>query len=273
LKQISGGVHFLADWPACYRANLHSRIATRILCRVAHGRYAKEEDIYQLALDTAWPKWFLAEQTIRVDVNAVKSPLKSIEFVTLRIKDAVCDRFRRDFGRRPSVDTRQPDVRVQGFISSDECTLYLDTSGAPLYQRGFRQKTVEAPLRENLAAGILAPQWLAAGHPAARPDVWQWHVSDRGRPDSAARGAGRQAGFCFPEAASFRFRRLENAARRGACGRKTACRCRNFRQRHFAGGGARALANLDRAGLLPAVSLRSGDLLDIEAPAGSAASR
>ena len=155
LRQISGGVHFAGDWPVCYRANLHSRIATRILWRVAHTRYRSEEDIYRLALDTPWPRWFVAEQTIRVDVNAVKSPLKSLDFVTLRIKDAVCDRFRRDAGIRPSVDTRQPDVRVQGFVGEDECTLYLDTSGAPLYQRGFRQKTVDAPLKENLAAGIL----------------------------------------------------------------------------------------------------------------------
>lgn len=155
LKQIFGGVHFLADWPACYRANLHSRIATRILWRVARAPYGNEEDIYRLALDTPWPKWFLAGQTIRVDVTAVKSPLKSVDFVTLRIKDAICDRFRRDEGTRPSVDTRQPDVRVHGFINGDHCTLYLDTSGAPLYQRGFRQKTVDAPLKENLAAGIL----------------------------------------------------------------------------------------------------------------------
>ncbi|MBP6708755.1 MAG: class I SAM-dependent RNA methyltransferase, partial [Candidatus Accumulibacter sp.] len=155
VEQIFGGVHFLADWPACYRANLESRIATRILWRVARAPYAREEDIYRLALETPWPRWFLPEQTIRVDVTAVKSALKSIDFVTLRIKDAICDRFRRDLGTRPSVDTRQPDVRVQGFIGSDECTLYLDTSGAPLYQRGLRQKTVDAPLKENLAAGIL----------------------------------------------------------------------------------------------------------------------
>ena len=75
-QAIPGGVHFSAEWPACYAANLHSRIATRILWRVAHGRYAKEDDIYKLALDTAWPSWFAAGQTIRVDVTAVKSPLK-----------------------------------------------------------------------------------------------------------------------------------------------------------------------------------------------------
>ena len=119
-RQTAGGVHFAGEWAVCYRANLHSRIATRIHWRVGQAAYVREEDIYRLALETPWPQWFVPEQTIRVDVNAVKSPLRSIDFVTLRIKDAICDRFRRDFGRRPSVDTRQPDVRVQGFINSDK---------------------------------------------------------------------------------------------------------------------------------------------------------
>ena len=152
---VPGGVHFTGDWPACYAANLHSRIATRVLWRVANGKYAREDDIYKLALDCPWGKWFAATQTIRVDVTAVKSPLKSLEFITLRIKDAICDRFRADTGKRPNVDTREPDVRMHGFITADECTLYVDTSGAPLYQRGLRQKTVEAPLKENVAAGII----------------------------------------------------------------------------------------------------------------------
>ena len=168
-QAIPGGVHFSAEWPACYAANLHSRIATRILWRVAHGRYAKEDDIYKLALDTAWPSWFAAGQTIRVDVTAVKSPLKSLEFITLRIKDAICDRFRADTGKRPSVDTREPDVRMHGFITADECTLYIDTSGAPLYQRGLRQKTVDAPLKENVAAGILRLSGWQPGTPLLDP--------------------------------------------------------------------------------------------------------
>ena len=169
LKQIPGGVHFAGEWAACYAANLHSRIATRILWRVAHGRYAKEDDIYRLALDTPWPTWFAAAQKIRVDVTAVKSPLKSIEFITLRIKDAICDRFRADTGKRPNVDTREPQVRMHAFITADECTLYVDTSGAPLYQRGLRQKTVEAPLKENVAAGILRLSGWQPGTPLLDP--------------------------------------------------------------------------------------------------------
>ena len=168
-KAIPGGVHFVADWPACYAINLHSRIATRVLWRVANGKYAREDDIYKLALDTPWAKWFGAKQTIRVDVVAVKSPLKSLEFITLRIKDAVCDRFRADQGVRPSVDTREPEVRIHGFLTADECTLYIDTSGAPLYQRGLRQKTVEAPLKENVAAGILRLSGWQPGTPLLDP--------------------------------------------------------------------------------------------------------
>ena len=147
---------FAGDWPVCYALNLHSRIATRVLLRVAAKGYTKEDDIYRLALETAWPQWFLPTQTLRVDITAIKSPLKSLDFVTLRVKDGICDRFRRDCNDvRPSIDTRAPDVRVQAFLTEDSCTLYIDTSGDPLWQRGLRQKSVEAPLKENLAAGIL----------------------------------------------------------------------------------------------------------------------
>jgi putative N6-adenine-specific DNA methylase len=108
-------------------------------------------------------------QTIRVDVTAVKCPLKSLEFITLRIKDAICDRFRADVGKRPSVDTREPDVRMHGFLTADECTLYIDTSGAAALPARLRQKTVEAPLKENVAAGILRLSGWQPGTPLLDP--------------------------------------------------------------------------------------------------------
>lgn len=151
----AGGVHFSGDWPACYRANLESRLATRILWRIAKGPYAREDDLYRLARSVAWFDFFGLARTFRVLTTAVKSPLKSIDFVTLRVKDAVCDRFRDRYDERPNVDTREPDVRIHVFLTESECTLYLDTSGAPLWQRGLRQQSVEAPLKENLAAGII----------------------------------------------------------------------------------------------------------------------
>ena len=151
----SGGVHFEGGWEACYRTNLESRIASRVLWRVGHARYRDEHDVFDAAMALDWPAWFAVDLTIRVQVTAMRSPLRSLEFATLRIKDAVCDRFRAAVGRRPYVDTSRPGMRIHAFLTADEVTFYLDTSGEALFKRGWRKRTVEAPLRENLAAGIL----------------------------------------------------------------------------------------------------------------------
>ena len=267
LKAIPGGVHFAADWPACYAANLHSRIATRILWRVAHGRYAKEDDIYALALDTPWPTWFTAAQTIRVDVTAVKCPLKSLDFITLRIKDAVCDRFRADVDKRPSVDTREPDVRVHGFITVDECTLYIDTSGAPLYQRGLRQKTVEAPLKENVAAGILRLSGWQPGTPLLDPMCGSgtFLVEAAQMALNIAPGAGRE--FGFQKLKNFKLSVWKNLLDAAMDAEKPAAFAQIYGSDISPVSVRATLANLDRAGLLPAVKLSTGDLLKISAPA------
>lgn len=270
VQAVPGGVHFAADWPACYALNLHSRIATRVLWRVAQGKYAKEDDIYKLAMDTPWPKWFNAERTLRVDVVAVKSPLKSLEFITLRIKDAVCDRFRADKGARPNVDTREPDVRVHGFLTADECTLYIDTSGAPLYQRGLRQKTVEAPLKENLAAGILRLSGWQPGTPLLDPMcgsgtflVEAAQIALNIAPGSAGRSFG------FQRLRNFRLETWRDLLDAAQDAEKPAQPAQIWGSDISPVAVRAALANLDRAGLLPAVSLGSGDLLEIDAPAES----
>jgi putative N6-adenine-specific DNA methylase len=154
-NQVPGGVHCSGQLSDAYRINLHSRIASRVLMRMGHASYVNENDIYDLALSREWEDWFSVDHTIRVDVTAVKSPLKSLEFTTLKIKDAICDRFRDQFGKRPSVDTRTPDMRIVGFLDARHFTLYLDTSGEALFKRGWREETGDAPLRENLAAGLL----------------------------------------------------------------------------------------------------------------------
>ena len=266
-QAIPGGVHFSAEWPACYAANLHSRIATRILWRVAHGRYAKEDDIYKLALDTAWPSWFAAGQTIRVDVTAVKSPLKSLEVITLRIKDAICDRFRADTGKRPSVDTREPDVRMHGFITADECTLYIDTSGAPLYQRGLRQKTVDAPLKENVAAGILRLSGWQPGTPLLDPMCGSgtFLLEAAQMALCIAPGAGRD--FGFQRLKNFQLGVWKNLLDKAMDAEKPAANAQIYGSDISPVAVRAALANLDRAGLLPAVTLSTGDVLEIDAPA------
>lgn len=154
-NQVPGGVHCSGSLTDAYRINLHSRIASRVLLRIAHSSYANENDIYDLALAQPWEDWFSVHHTIRIDITAIKSPLRSLEFTTLKIKDAICDRFREQFSERPSVDTKTPDMRIVGFLDARNFTLYLDTSGEALFKRGWRLETGDAPLRENLAAGLL----------------------------------------------------------------------------------------------------------------------
>ena len=154
-KIVPGGVAFSGTWETCYRANLWSRIASRILWRVADFQYKNEKDLYDAVKAVDWPRYFAVQNKIRVNVTAQKSPLKSLEFATLKVKDAVCDRFRDKLGSRPDVDRASPDVRIHVFLEEAKGTLYLDTSGEALFKRGWRMDVAEAPLRENLAAGIV----------------------------------------------------------------------------------------------------------------------
>ena len=170
IRTTEGGAHFAGDWEVCYRTNLQSRLASRILWRVKEVTpYRTEQDVYQAVLDLPWPRWFDVGCTILVKVTAIKSPLKSLEFITLKIKDAVCDKFRAAKGERPSVAKLDPDMRIHVFFEGDRFTTYLDTSGDALYKRGVRLHTNIAPLRENLAAGILMMTGWKPGIPLLDP--------------------------------------------------------------------------------------------------------
>lgn len=154
-QKTEGGIAFQAPWSALYRVNLESRIASRVLWQVGHVSYRSENDVYHAAYGLPWSDWFLPSHTIKVKVSARHCPLPSLDFVTLRIKDAICDKFVSARHRRPSVDTHRPHIRIDAFLDATTVTLYLDTSGEPLFKRGHRIGAVEAPLRENLAAGLL----------------------------------------------------------------------------------------------------------------------
>lgn len=167
--EVPGGVHFRGNWAGGMAANLHSRIASRVLLKIAQRPYRSEQDIYALAREQRWEQWFSANETLRIDITAIKSPLRSLEFATLRVKDAICDRMREKSGARPSIDTAYPDVRVFAFLTAGDCTLYLDTSGEPLFKRGWRLDKGAAPLRENLAAGILRLTGWTPGTPLFDP--------------------------------------------------------------------------------------------------------
>jgi putative N6-adenine-specific DNA methylase len=151
-----GGVVVRAPWRDALRLNLHSRLSQRVLVQLSHTPYRGEDELYQAASAVAWESWFTARQTIKVEVTAQHSPLKSLNFAALKIKDAVVDRFRNKAGTRPSVDTQHPDVRLYAHLTSTDCTLYIDTSGEPLFKRGWREDTGEAPLKETLAAAMIS---------------------------------------------------------------------------------------------------------------------
>jgi putative N6-adenine-specific DNA methylase len=165
----SGGVGFISDMPTGWKINLWSRLAIRVLWRVGEGHYKKEEDLYQAALALDWPSWFDVNRTIAVTTVGKNSPLPSLNFVSLRIKDAICDRFREACGERPSVNTRKPDIPLTLFLSSDRYNLYLDLSGEPLNRRGYRVQPSGAPLNENLAAGMLLLSGWTPGTPLYDP--------------------------------------------------------------------------------------------------------
>ncbi|MBL8521175.1 MAG: class I SAM-dependent RNA methyltransferase [Betaproteobacteria bacterium] len=149
------GVAFTGSMETALRANLHSRVASRILWRVAAFPYASEHDVYDAARLLAWTSWFAVSRTIKVEVSANRSPVKSLDFTALKVKDAVCDTFREIVGSRPNVARQEPDVRIHLHLEPKEAALYIDLTGEPLFKRGRRDHTGAAPLKKNLAAGIL----------------------------------------------------------------------------------------------------------------------
>ena len=171
VQQQMGGVAVKGSWRQAMQLNLHSRLASRVLIGVMQRPYRSEDDIYEAACDVAWEIWFTSRQTFKIDITATKSPLKSLNFAALRVKDAICDRFRHKSGDRPSVDTQRPDARIYVHLSAEHVSLYMDSSGEPLFKRGWRQDKGDAPLKETLAAAMLAASgwWDLKGGPCHQP--------------------------------------------------------------------------------------------------------
>jgi putative N6-adenine-specific DNA methylase len=271
VRVVPGGALFSGDWASCYRLNLESRIATRVLWQVGHGNYRNENDVFRLAGGLDWPAWFAVERTLRVYVTAIKSPLKSLEFITLRIKDAVCDRFRDACGgRRPSVDTANPEIRIHAFLTADAATFYLDTSGEPLYLRGQKLAKVQAPLKENLAAGILRLSGWQPGSPLLDPMCGSatFLLEAAQMSLDIAPGLSRPADrFALTRLSSFDaalWRQLRGAAQK----RRQAPRRLPLWGRDLAGDAvARSIQNLAAAGFDGVAEVAQGDLLDLPAPA------
>ena len=165
IRAVDGGVACKGGMEQVYRINLHSRTASRVLLRLTKSGYRSEQDIYKAAKNIRWTDWFDLEQTFKVKVEGKRAQVKSLDFVGLKIKDAVCDVFRDACSARPSVGKIRPDIRIHAFIDERDIQIFIDTSGEALFKRGYRQDTGEAPVRENLAAGLL----LLAGYDGTQP--------------------------------------------------------------------------------------------------------
>ena len=155
IHAVDGGVDCVGSWEQVYQINLHSRVASRVLIELIRGACAREDQMYDLAKKVVWTNWFAVTDTIKMNVTGKRTPFKRIDILGLKIKDAVCDVFRDACGKRPSVDKMFPDVRIHAFVEGTQARIMLDTSGEALFKRGYRDETGEAPLRENLAAGLL----------------------------------------------------------------------------------------------------------------------
>jgi putative N6-adenine-specific DNA methylase len=273
-----GGAWVRGDARTAMQLNLESRLAQRVLWPLVDGPYAHEDELYALARRVPWPAWITPEQTLRVDVHAHASPLHSLNFAALRIKDAVCDALREASGARPSVDTRWPDLPLALYLGPDHATLYADTSGEALFKRGWRDARGgredvkgEAPLKETLAAAMLA----AAG--------WQGREGDGVLLDPCC-GAGTIAieaaqmacgiapglnrRFAFERQLPFRahlgaWQALREAARARVHAPTVAIHAGDvsFRMTDF------ARRNAERAGVAHAISFKTADAQQLPPPA------
>lgn len=156
VQKLHRAVSFEGDKRLMYRANYSLRTALRILVPLYTFQLADEDDLYRNIYDFAWENHLKVTSTLAVDAVVTDSELTHSHFVALRTKDAVCDRFRaQNNGRRPSVDTDNPDFRISVHINGNQCDVLADSSGASLHKRGYRVSNAEAPMSEVLAAGLI----------------------------------------------------------------------------------------------------------------------
>jgi 23S rRNA (guanine2445-N2)-methyltransferase len=267
IHAVGGGVQFGGDFFLCYRVNLESRIASRVLWQMAQGNYRSEDDIYRTAYAPRWTDWFDPARTLRVDISATKSPLTSLNFVTLKIKDAVCDKIRLISGRRPSVDTREPDIPIQGHLSDREFTLYLDTTAEPLFKRGQRIATGPAPLRENLAAGIIRLAGWTPGIPLLDPMCGSGTILLEAAHMALDIAPGLGRGFAFEKFKNFDSRLWRDLLRQSRARQKPRVPLVIYGSDFAADVLKAARANLMAAGLEKVVGLKRANVLELSAPA------
>ncbi len=272
-EQARGGVWVEGDELVAMRLNLHSRLAQRVLWPLIDGPYRDEHDLYDLACHVRWPDLITPEQTLRVDVNAQRSPLRSLNFAALRIKDAVCDRLREATGARPSVAVRHADLPLVLFVGPEHATLYMDTSGEALFKRGWREDTGEAPLKETLAAAMLAAagwQGREQDGPLLDPCCGAGTIAIEAAQLACGMAPGGLRRFAFERMLRFRdlapdWHALQEEARAAVHAPAVPVFAGDvsFRMTDF------STRNAERAGVLAAIQFKTGDALQRPAPAAA----
>lgn len=265
-----GGVWVKGDHRLAMLLNLESRLAQRVLWPLVEGRYRDEHDLYHIARDVDWPAWITPEQTLRVDVAAQRSPLQSLNFAALRIKDAVCDVLRDATGARPSVDTRSPDLPLMLYVGPEDMTLYVDLSGEALFKRGWREVQGEAPLKETLAAAMLAAagwQGRPEDGPLLDPCCGAGTIVIEAAQIACGIAPGGQRRFAFERLLPFRphlaeWRALQQAAKARVHAPAVPLFAGDvsFRMTDFAS------RNAERAGVRQAIEFKTMDALQRPAP-------
>jgi len=152
---LNRAVQIVGTWKDVYYLNLHSRCAISILVEIANFRIKHEDDLYTQAKKIDWPAYFSVDKTFAVKGAVVSNMFNHTQFPFLLVKDAIVDLFREKIGKRPDVNIKTPQVLFDLYINNDFVTISLNTSGLPLYQRGYREEVGEAPLNEVLAAGMI----------------------------------------------------------------------------------------------------------------------
>lgn len=154
-EKTAGGVIFESNWAGCYKANLNSRYASRILKPILDFPAYQNEDIYNNILKHDFTKYIKPNQTLAVDAAIKECKILDQRFLAMKVKDAIVDQFREKFGSRPDVENTNPDLRIHIRGYKNQYHVSIDTSGNSLFMRGYRTRTGEAPLKENLAAGLI----------------------------------------------------------------------------------------------------------------------
>ena len=153
-------VSFTGNKEMMYKANFHLHTAIRILKPIAHFKAKSADDVYEEVKKIDWTQYIGTDKTFAVDSVVFSEEFRHSKFVSYKVKDAIVDQFREATGIRPNISVTNPDLRLNMHIAEDQCTLSLDSSGESLHRRGYRQESVEAPLNEVLAAGmILTTGW------------------------------------------------------------------------------------------------------------------